>query len=180
VSSDRVVFKSNYYVNPTEGLTIVVQWSKGLVYEPDQSDKVGYFIKDNLQTAIGLVGIAALVFYYLIIWWRVGKDPDKGLIIPLYEPPANMSPAAVRFVTEMGYDSKIFTSTIVSLAVKGYLKIEEDGSDYHLVKSNDGKKLLSTDEQAVFDKLGFKKDGGRQVLELKQKTILSCRVRLKH
>jgi hypothetical protein len=58
---------------------------------------------------------------------RVGKDPAKGLIIPLYEPPNNMSPASVRFVSEMGYDNKIFTSTIVSLAVKGYLKIEEEG-----------------------------------------------------
>jgi uncharacterized membrane protein YgcG len=169
VSSDRVVFKSNYMLNPTEGLTIVVQWPKGLVYEPNQSDRVGYFIQDNLQTVIGLLGIAALIFYYLTIWWRVGKDPDKGLIIPLYEPPANMSPAAVRFVSEMGYDSKIFTSTIVSLAVKGYLKIEEDDSDYRLIKTSDSKKLLSADEQAVYDKLGFKKDGGREILELKQK-----------
>jgi uncharacterized membrane protein len=110
-----------------------------------------------------------LIFYYLIIWWRVGKDPAKGLIIPLYEPPANMSPASVRFVSEMGYDNKIFTCAIVSLAVKGYLKIEEDGSEYHLVKSGGSKKLLSNDEQSVFDKLGFKNDGGRQVLELDQK-----------
>jgi uncharacterized membrane protein len=110
-----------------------------------------------------------LILYYLIIWWRVGKDPAKGLIIPLYEPPANMSPASVRFVSEMGYDNKIFTSTIVSLAVKGYLKIEEDGSEYRLVKSNSSKKLLSNDEQTVFDKLGFKNGGGRQVLELEQK-----------
>jgi hypothetical protein len=169
VSSDRVVFKSDYMLNPAEGLTIVVQWPKGLVYEPDSSDRVGYFIQDNLQTVIGLFGIAALIFYYLTIWSRVGKDPDKGLIIPLYEPPANMSAAAVRFVSEMGYDSKIFTSTIVSLAVKGYLKIEEDDSDYRLIKTSDSKKLLSADEQAVYDKLGFKKDGGREILELKQK-----------
>ena len=169
VSSDRVVFKSNYMLNPTEGLTIVVQWPKGLVYEPDPSDRVGYFIQDNLQIVIGLVGIAALIFYYLTIWWRVGKDPDKGLIIPLYEPPANISPAAVRFLSEMGYDSKIFTSTIVSLAVKGYLKIEEDDSDYRLIKTSDSKKLLSADEQTVYDKLGFKKAGGREILELKQK-----------
>ena len=41
VSSDRVVFRTNYMLNPTEGLTIVVQWPKGLVYEPDPSDRVG-------------------------------------------------------------------------------------------------------------------------------------------
>ena len=169
ISSDKIVFSSTYMLNPKEGLTIVLQWPKGLVYEPSQSDRVGYFIQDNLQTVFGLIGIVALILYYLVIWWRVGKDPAKGLIIPLYEPPANMSPAAVRFVSEMGYDNKIFTSTIVSLAVKGYLKIEEDGREYRLVKINGSKKLLSNDEQAVFYKLGFKNDGGRQVLELEQK-----------
>ena len=169
ISSDRIVFTSTYMLNPKEGLTISVQWPKGLVYEPNQADRVGYFIKDNLQTVIGLLGIITLLFYYLSIWWRVGKDPAKGLIIPLYEPPANMSPAAVRFVSEMGYDNKIFTSTIISLAVKGYLKIEEEGNEYRLVKIDGSKKLLSNDEQAVFHKLGFKNDGGKQVLELEQK-----------
>jgi uncharacterized membrane protein len=156
-------------LNPSEGLTIVVQWPKGLIYEPTQTDKIIYFTQDNLQIIVGLIGIIVLIFYYLIIWWRVGKDPARGLIIPLYEPPANMSPASVRFVSEMGYDNKIFTCAIVSLAVKGYLKIEEDGSEYRLIKSNGSKKLMSNDEQAVFDKLGFKNNADRQVLELEQK-----------
>ena len=169
ISSDKVRFRSTSLLNAREGLTIVVQWPKGLVFEPTQTDKVRYFIQDNPQTVFGIIGIFALVFYYLIIWWRVGKDPSKGLVIPLYEAPANLSPAAVRFISEMGYDDKIFTSTIVSLAVKGYLKIEEEGKDYQLMKTNTSHNLLSTDEQTVFDKLGFKNDGGRQVLELKQK-----------
>jgi uncharacterized membrane protein len=169
ISSDRIVFTTTNMLNPNEGLTISIQWPKGLVYEPTQTERVGYFIQDNLQIVFGLIGIVGLIFYYLIIWLRVGKDPAKGLIIPLYEPPNNMSPASVRFVSEMGYDNKIFTSTIVSLAVKGYLKIEEDDSDYRLVKSNGSKKLLSNDEQVVLNKLGFKNDGGRQVLELQQK-----------
>ena len=61
---------------------------------------------------------------------RVGKDPQEGLIIPLYSPPLKMSPAAVRFVAEMGYDNKVFSSTIISLAVKGHLMIEEDNKGY--------------------------------------------------
>ena len=169
INSDKVVFTTTYMLNPSEGLTIVVQWPKGLVYEPTRTDKFIYFIQDNLQIIVGLIGIIFLIFYYLIIWWRVGKDPARGIIIPLYEPPANMSPASVRFVSEMGYDNKIFTSAIVSLAVKGYLKIEEDGSEYRLIKSNGSKKLLSNDEQSVFDKLGFKNNADRQVLELEQK-----------
>ena len=168
INSRKVRFSSTVPFNPKEGLTIVVQWPKGLVYEPTQSDKIRYFIQDNLQIVFGIIGVIALIVYYLIIWWRVGKDPSKGLIIPLYEPPPNMSPAAVRFIMEMGYDDKNFTSLIVSLAVKGYLKIEEDGKDYLLIKSTSNK-LLTADEKIVIDKLSFKNNDGRQILELEQK-----------
>jgi uncharacterized membrane protein len=167
--SDRVVFTSTSVLNPKEGLTIVVQLPKGLVYEPTGADRVIYFAGDNVQILIGLLGIFILILYYLVIWWRVGKDPAKGIIIPLYEPPADLSPAAVCFISAMGYDDKIFTSTIVSLAVKGYLTIEEEGKQYRLVKKSGGKKKLSADEQSVFNKLRFNNDGGKQILELEQK-----------
>ncbi len=169
LNSDKVSFTTDNVLNPNEGLTISLQWPKGLVYEPSGTDRVVYFVGDNIQVVISLIGMIALIIYYLFVWWRVGKDPVSGLIIPLYEAPANLSPASVRFISEMGYDDKIFTSTIVSLAVKGYIKIEEEGKDYKLVKTDGSNKLLSPDEQTVFDKLGFKKAGGRQVLELEQK-----------
>jgi len=168
INSKKIFFKSTSMLNPKEGLTIDVQFPKGLVHEPSQSEKLAYFIQDNLPVVLGLIGMIVLIFYYVMIWWRVGKDPSRGLIIPLYEPPANMSPAAIRFIMEMGYDGKTFTSTIVSLAVKGYLKIEEDGKDYLLVKTNSSK-ALTGDEKAVLDKLRFSGTNGRQILELEQK-----------
>ena len=169
LSSDKIFFQTTAVLNPREGLTLVVQLPKGLVYEPTQSDKVGYFIQDNLQIVFSLIGIVALIFYYLIIWWRVGKDPARGLIIPLYEPPHHLSAAAVRFISQMGYDNKIFTASIVSLAVKGYLRIQEDGKDYRLVKVKGSQKPLLNDEQAVLDKLGFSGKGNDHVLKLEQK-----------
>ena len=168
INSQKVQFSSTIPLNSKEGLTIVVQFPKGLVFEPTQSDRIRYFIQDNMSVVLGLIGIIVLFFYYVIIWWRVGKDPSKGLIIPLYEPPNKMSPAAVRFIMEMGYDDKIFTSALVSLAVKGYLKIQENGKDYLLVKNN-SIVPLTNDEKAVIDKLGFKNENGRQILELEQK-----------
>lgn len=168
INSRKIFFKSTSMLNPKEGLTIVVQFPKGLVHEPSQSDRLAYFIQDNSQAVSGLIGMIVLIFYYVIIWWRVGKDPSKGLIIPLYEPPANLSPAAIRFIMEMGYDDKTFTSNIVSLAVKGYLKIEEDGKDYSLVETKSNKPLTS-DEKAVLDKLSFESKNSGQILELEQK-----------
>ena len=178
ISGNKVKFKSTTILYPGEGLTIAVQWPKGLVHEPTKSEKFAYFARDNIQIIIGLFGIIILILYYLAIWVKVGKDPDKGLVIPLYEPPLKMSPASVRFISEMGYDNKVFTSVILSIAVKGYLKIEEDANDYVLVR-NSGKKPLTKDESEVLAKLDLSGNGGRQTLELKQKnhTILQSAIK---
>ena len=168
LANDKIVFRSTKILGPREGLTIVVEWPKGLVYEPSESDKLVYFANDNLPVIVGFIGILLLIIYYLSVWVRVGKDPSKGLIIPLYEPPSNMSPAAIRFISEMGYDNKVFTSVILSLAVKGYLTIKEDEKEYTLIRT-DGKKPLTKDESVVLNKLGLASSHGKQSLELKQK-----------
>jgi len=178
ISGNKVKFISTTILYPGEGITISVQWPKGLVHEPSKGEKFVYFARDNIQIIIGLIGIVILILYYLAIWVKVGRDPSKGLIIPLYEPPLKMSPAAVRFISEMGYDNKVFTSVILSIAVKGYLKIEEDANEYVLVR-NSGTKPLTKDESEVLDKLDLSGSGRRQTLELKQKnhTILQSAIK---
>ncbi len=47
ISANKIVFESTTMLNPTEGLTIVVQWPKGVVHEPSQSERITYFLKDN-------------------------------------------------------------------------------------------------------------------------------------
>jgi len=31
--------------------------------------------------------------YYLVVWWRFGRDPEAGTIIPLFAAPDGLSPA---------------------------------------------------------------------------------------
>ena len=168
ISSNKAYFQTTEILYPREGLTIVVEWPKGLVKEPTQAEKIVYFAEDNTQVIIGVIGLIFLILYYFGIWTRVGKDPDRGIVIPLYQPPDGLSPAAVRFISEMGYDNKTFTSVILSLAVKGYIRIDEIDGDYTLVRSK-GKKKLTKDELIVLDKLGLGGNGSRSSLELKQK-----------
>lgn len=178
IGTNKIVFETTTLMNSNEGLTIVVQLPKGILYEPSQNERMGYFINDNIQVVVGLIGILLLIFYYVVIWFKVGKDPTQGLIIPLYEPPSAMSPAAVRFVSEMGYDNKVFTSVIVSLAVKGYLTIQEEEKDYILVKGSSSKPLTN-DEASVLSKLGLSGENGRKILELKQKNHSTLQAAIK-
>jgi uncharacterized membrane protein YgcG len=144
-----IVFKTTRALAPREGLTVAVAWPKGVVHEPSGQERVGFFLRDNVATAIGLIWLVVLLGFYLWAWFRVGRDPAKGTIIPLYSPPAGFSPAGVRFVSRMGYDDKAFAAAVVDMAVKGGVLIQEDGGDYTLVRRDAAPGALSRDEQLV-------------------------------
>ena len=109
-----------------------------------------------------------------MIWGMVGKDPVHGTIVPLYEPPDNMSPGAMRFLERMGGDEKGFTAAIMGLAAKGYLTIEQDESKtYKLVRkknATDKDSSLSGDEKSLARTLF--EDGSPLVLENKNHEVL--------
>lgn len=139
-----------------EGLTIAVRWPKGLIAEPTRAQKLRWFLNDNRNAAVGIVGLIVLWLYYIFVWTRVGRDPKPGPIVPLYEPPDNMSPAAMRYLENMGFDDKTFSSAILGLAAKGYISIDQDKSDsYRLIQKPDTGKAarLSSDESLLKQKL---------------------------
>ncbi|MEJ2529458.1 MAG: DUF2207 domain-containing protein, partial [Gammaproteobacteria bacterium] len=119
------LFETTTKLNRHEGLTIVTSWPKGYVSEPTDEQKMGRFLRDNSSAGIAIGGIALLLLYYLAAWRKVGRDPEPGAIIPLYQPDSGYSPASMRFISRMGYDNKSFSAAIVNMAVKGYLEIDE-------------------------------------------------------
>jgi len=144
-----IVFKTTRRLAPKEGLTVAVSWPKGVVQEPSSQERAGFLLRDNVALAVGLIWLAVLLSFYLWAWVRVGRDPARGTIIPLYAPPSGFSPAGVRFVSRMGYDDKAFAAAVVDMAVKGGVRIEEDGGDYTLVRRDAAEDALSRDEQLV-------------------------------
>ncbi len=104
-------------------------------------------------TILGIIGLGILFLYYVIVWLGVGKDPEAGAIFPRYTPPDNMSPAVMRFIKEMGYDDKIFASSVIDMAVKGSLKIKEKDGEYTLEKIEGSKSPLSPEERKILNNL---------------------------
>jgi uncharacterized membrane protein YgcG len=170
----HIIFKTTRRLAPREGLTVAVAWPKGVVHEPSGQERMGFFLRDNVATAIGLIWLFVLLGFYLWAWFRVGRDPAKGTIIPLYAPPAGFSPAGVRFVSRMGYDDKAFAAAVVDMAVKGGVLIQEDGGDYTLVRRDAAKEALSRDEQLVTAQL-FPR-GGSIKLENKNHTMIKAAI----
>ena len=140
---------------PEEGLTVVVTWPRGFVREPTEAERSRQFLEDNALLLAAGIGLVLLLGYYLVVWYRYGRDPKKGVVIPLYAPPPGMSPAAVRYLARMGHDQEALACALIDMAVKGWLRIEEDGDgDYTVVRLHGaGRHPLSKDESAVMREL---------------------------
>lgn len=119
-------FETTRTLAPKEGFSIVVGWPKGFVREPTQNEKIIRFFKDNISLIIAILGILLGITYYFIAWHWQGRDPRKGTIIPQYEPPQGLGAGDMRYLTRYGYDSKVFSSAILNLAVKGFISIKEN------------------------------------------------------
>ena len=153
-ASGRAVFHATRPLLKGEGLTIVVTFPKGFVAEPTFAQKVKYFFADNGIILAALVGLIVVGIYYLVIWARVGRDPARGVIIPLFDPPDGLCPAAVRYVLRMGFDKKCFSAVVLNLAVRKHLTIEEDDGNYSLTRIDDAdESFLSRGEKKVLGKL---------------------------
>lgn len=106
-----------------QGLTIVLGFPKGLVTPPTARQKVAWFLSDNRAILVGL-GTFALMFGYLLLrWFRVGRDPDPGVIIARYEPPAGYAPSELRYIRKMTASDRCFTADLVDMAVRGLIRI---------------------------------------------------------
>jgi uncharacterized membrane protein YgcG len=125
-------YTSGRPLNHREGLTIVLGWPKGHVAEPSSAQRAAFLFSDNKNFFAALAGLVILFAYYLWAWRKVGKDPEKGTVIPRFEPPDKLSPAAMRYIMEMGFDNEAFAAAVINLAVKGYLTISEESKSLGL------------------------------------------------
>jgi uncharacterized membrane protein YgcG len=147
--SGIIRFATTRTLAPGEGLTIAVAWPKGYVEEPSHSERFRYFFTGNPGVILGPAGLVLLLFYYSIIWMKVGRDPDPGIIMTRYTPPDGMTPAVMRFITKMGYDQKTFAASVINMAVKGHLSISEEENAYTLERKDNGNSPLTVEEQKL-------------------------------
>ena len=110
-----------------QGITVVVVWNPGVEHRPTATERTVDAVYSNLPLAI-----PPLVFFGMFrLWRRRGRDPELSPITTQYEPPSSMTPAELGTLIDGKPDMRDITSTIVDLAVRGYLHITE-AKDEHL------------------------------------------------
>jgi len=131
-----------------EGLTLVFGWEKGLISPPSSWEKFFWalHLEENWVFFVPFLSL----FYMVGRWYKRGRDPNvRESVMVMYGPPKfedkPLIPAEIGALIDEKIDPRDMSSTIVDLAVKGYLKIEEtkregllfDSVDYYLRKVKD-------------------------------------------
>ncbi|MCF6263298.1 MAG: DUF2207 domain-containing protein [Xanthomonadales bacterium] len=170
-------FETSKGLPPKNGFTIVMSFPKGIITEPTQLQKYQRMLRDNAAILAAFLGLLSLLAWFLWIWNKVGRDPRPGTIIPRFKAPPGLSPAAVHYVQNMGFDDKAMSAAIISLAIKGHVRINNpEKKEYSLEKVERGDagarfRALSRGEQALLDAL-FVDGAGSIELDQKQHKVL--------
>ena len=146
-ASRNPVFTTTQPLEPYQGLTIAIGWPKGFVTEPTDREKLLTLLADHKAIPAALGVLLLVLGYYLVAWLGVGRDPEKGTIVPNYTP--KLSPAAMRYLERWEYDGRCFAAALLHLAVKGYVAIQERDDTITVTRKDAPRGQMSIDEEAL-------------------------------
>jgi uncharacterized membrane protein YgcG len=131
----RIRFDTTRPLGSREGLTVAVAFPKGVIAEPPASSRLAWFLSDWGPPLAGTAGLGAIFAYLYYAWRKAGRDPAPGTVVPLFSPPDNLSPAAMRYIVEQNLDNRGFAAALVDAAVKGHVRLVEE--DRGFFRSNE-------------------------------------------
>ncbi len=122
VKDADVLFETTSPLPMRGGVTIDIYIPQGVIKPPSALTRLGWFLSSNPILFLPLFTLAVM----FALWHSVGRDPDPGVsVAPQYAPPPGICPAEAGTLLDDTIHPRDITSTIVDLAVRGYIKIEE-------------------------------------------------------
>lgn len=124
ISDNHSVYFETENIVSKESVTIAYGWPKGLISQ-------SAFWLDWLRIYIwyllsGLAVFGSLVYGLLFWFFKEKFRTGRGTVIPQYEPPEDLRPVEAEALVMEGATSKGWSATVVDLAVRRYVKIEEE------------------------------------------------------
>lgn len=121
-SGNTVTFTARRELQAYEGMTVAVGWLPGAIASRPSA---------GAHRTLGIIrwwpGVLPFLIVFLAIraWSSRGRDPKEGAIAVQYEPVAGLSPAELGTLVDHRAEMRDITATLVDLAVRGYVRIEE-------------------------------------------------------
>ena len=180
----KMVIKSNESLASGEGLTFVVSFPKNIVAVLEPKEFVSFWDTWVGKLLIGLMGLIGLIwyvflpFYIIYRWIRYGRDPKGtvGVATAWFDPPKTqdqrrfLTPGEVGTLGDETVDMKDISASIVDLARRGYLIIDErKKGDFYLIKSKNVDSSLLTYEKTILTKFF----SGNEEIRIKDEKLAS-------
>jgi uncharacterized membrane protein YgcG len=154
-ADNTATFRTTRELAPGEGVTVAASFQKGIIAEPPESQRLIWWLSDHRDLVLPAIAILVVFLYNIFAWRAVGRDPKKGVIIPLFYPPKNFSPALVHYIHRMGWEQAgwtAFTASIFDLGVKGLVLIDNVKKTLKVtVTGKTPEATLPPGEQLLFD-----------------------------
>jgi hypothetical protein len=128
IGGDAIDVESTRPLSFREGLTAVVGFDKGLVHPASSFTLFLRFLRSNLPLLLPVFVFFGMLWW----WWTHGRDPQRNAIAVQYDPPDNLSPGECGTLVDNQAAMSDITATLVDLAVKGYLTIEQQEETHML------------------------------------------------
>ena len=174
INADNSVFETKNQLEAGQGLTIVVSFPKNIVAVLEPKEFISFWNTFVGKLVSWLLGLLALIWYvglpFFIVykWFKTGRDPKGaiGVTTAWFDPPKTqdgkrfLTPGEVGTLGDETVDMKDISATIVDLARRGYLIIDErKKGDFYLIKNKEIDSGLLTYEKTILSKFfGNKKE----------------------
>ena len=134
VNGNQVEVETTNPLPMRAGVTADVYIPKGILQPPGTGTRIAWFLRSN---PIVFLPVLSFIVMFGLWLWR-GRDPDPGIsVAPMYEPPLKMSPAECGTLMDDALLPRDISATLVDLAVRGYIKIEDVTKEGFLTKHLD-------------------------------------------
>lgn len=133
-SGNTLTFTLNQPLSAGEGLTIAAGFPSGSFYQPPPPPPPSP-LQQNGSLWFSLLGILTGLAYGYTSWQKYGIDPPSPEVVHQPSPPRGLSPASISYINTGYAGQSQLTASLTALAVKGYLKIEEEKRSGFLTNS---------------------------------------------
>ena len=117
VATDERTLAFNYSqtLPPGSGLTLQLEWPAALLKPPPAP------LDPTLKLL--LLALLATLAVNAYAWYRAGRDPAAGPVIPRFEPPENASAPLAAYLMNGGYNTRAFSAAVAQLSQLGLVNV---------------------------------------------------------
>jgi uncharacterized membrane protein YgcG len=153
----KINFVTTLPLNLHDGLTIGIKLAKGAIDPPSTFDNIWWWIHDYTNSVLAGLSLLAVLLFFSVNWLRYGRDPSRGVIVPRWDAPEDISPALVNYIANKGFSNggwTAFSASAIDLAVKGYITLQDLKKSVSLMRTQTPPTApLPTGEDVIYGQL---------------------------